>query len=73
MVQQKSVLNFTELFQPFLSHCVNVKVTINLVDNYFHVYWQQVSSSLKSIVISLVSPVTYRTCYFSPVSNASKC
>lgn len=55
MVQQKSVLNFTELFQPFLPHWVNVKGTINLVDNYFYVYWQEVSSSLKSIVSSVCS------------------
>lgn len=60
MVQQKSVLNFTELFQPFLSHCVNVKVTINLVDNYFHVYWQEVSSSLKSIVSNMSSGANTR-------------
>lgn len=48
--QEKSGLNLTELEQPLLSRRVNVKVTINLADNYFHVYWQEFSSGLKTIV-----------------------
>lgn len=47
--QAKSRLNLTELTQPFLSHCVNVKVTINLADNDFHDCWQGFSSGLKTI------------------------
>lgn len=34
---------------------------------------QYVQRSQHPLTISLVSPVTYRTCYFSPVSNPSKC
>lgn len=45
--QAKSGLNLGELLQPFLSRCVNVKVTVNLADNYFPVYWQGFSSGLK--------------------------
>lgn len=83
--QEQPGLNLSDLTPPFLSHCVNVKVTISLADNYFHVYWQGSSSGLKNycepcvpgsqhpLTISLVSPVTYRMCYFSPVSNPSKC
>lgn len=83
--QEQPGLSLSDLTPPFLSHCVNVKVTISLADNYFHVYWQGSNSGLKNycepcmpgsqhpLTISLVSPVTYRMCYFSPVSNPSKC
>lgn len=45
--QEQPGLNLSDLTPPFLSHCVNVKVTISLADNYFHVYWQGSSSGLK--------------------------